>query len=79
MTALSLPFPSGPGTPLPSGRGTRRIGVLRFFSELVDGLREGHALATRYDILARKSDAELARLGLTRQDIPRAVFATRKR
>ena len=79
MTALSLPFPSGRGTPLPSGRGTRRLGILRFFSELVDGLREGHALATRYDALARKSDAELARLGLKREDIPRAVFASRKR
>jgi len=79
MTALSLPFPSGRGTPLPSGRGTRRLGILRFFSELVDGLREGHALATRYDALARKSDTELARLGLKREDIPRAVFATAKR
>jgi uncharacterized protein YjiS (DUF1127 family) len=79
MTALSLPLPSGRGTPLPSGRGTRRRGVRRFLSELVDGLREGHALATRYDTLARKSDAELARLGLKREDIPRAVFSGRKR
>jgi hypothetical protein len=78
MTALSLPFPSGRGTPLPSGRGTPRLGVLRFFSELAGGLREGHALATRYDMLARKSDTELARLGLKRQDIPRVVFFGRK-
>ena len=79
MTALSLPFPSGRGAPLPSGRGTRCLGILRLFSELVDGLREGHALATRYDALARKSDAELARLGLKREDIPRAVFLGRNR
>jgi uncharacterized protein YjiS (DUF1127 family) len=78
MTALSLPFPSGRGTPLPSGRGTRRLGVLRFFSELASGLREGHTLATRYDMLARKSDTELARLGLKREDIPRVVFFGRK-
>jgi hypothetical protein len=78
MTALSLPFPSGRGTPLPSGRGTRRLGVLRFFSELAHGLREGHTLATRYDTLARKSDTELARLGLKREDIPRVVFFGRK-
>ena len=78
MTALSLPFPSGRGTPLPSGRGTRRLGVLRFFSQLVDGLRQGQALAARYDTLARKSDTELARLGLKREDIPRVVFLGRK-
>jgi hypothetical protein len=78
MTALALPFPSGRGTPLPSGRGTRRLGVLRFFSELAGGLREGHSLATRYDMLARKSDTELARLGLKREDIPRVVLFGRK-
>jgi uncharacterized protein YjiS (DUF1127 family) len=71
MTTLALPFPSG--------RGTRRLGVLRFFSDLFDGVREGHELAARYEALARKSDSELARLGLRREDIPQAVFASRSR
>ena len=79
MTTLALPFPSGRGTPRPSGRGARRRDVRRFFSGLVDSIREGHALAARYDTLARKSDAELARLGLRREDIPAAVFFARKR
>jgi len=64
--------------PLPSGRGTRRLGILEFISELFEGINEGRELAGRYQQLARKSDAELARLGLKREDIPRAVFASRR-
>jgi hypothetical protein len=71
MTTLTLPFPSG------RGAGTRRLGVLKFFSELFEGIREAQELAGRYDTLARKSDSELARLGLKREDIARAVFTGR--
>jgi hypothetical protein len=63
--------------PLPSGRGARRIGFVEFIAGIVDGIREGRALAGRYEALARKSDAELARLGLTREDIPRAVLSAK--
>ena len=63
--------------PLPSGRGSRRLGIVEFISKLFEGINEGRELASRYQTLARKSDAELARLGLKREDIPRAVFASR--
>ncbi len=69
MTSLTLPFPSG------RGRGTERVGLLRFLNGLADGLREGLELARRYDRLTAMSDAELARIGLRRKDIPRATFA----
>jgi hypothetical protein len=65
--------------PLPSGRGTRRLGILEYISEFIDGISEGRELASRYAQLAHKSDAELARLGLRREDIPRVVFAGRRR
>ncbi len=71
MTTLTLPFPSG--------RGTARTGPLRFFSGLVAGIRDGLALAARYDRLARMSDSELARLGLRREDVPRAALTGHKR
>ena len=34
------------------------------------GLREGFEAARRYERLAASSDAELARLGITREDVP---------
>ncbi len=34
---------------------------------------EGREIATRYERLSRLTNAELARLGLTRQDIPRVA------
>ena len=71
MTTLTLPFPSG--------RGTDRGGILRFLSGLADGIRDGLALARRYDTLSAMSDSELARLGLRREDIPRAALIGRRR
>ena len=72
MNTLTLPFPSG--------RGTRRTGgILRFLSGLADGIRDGLALADRYDRLSRMSDAELARLGLNRVEVPRAALVGRRR
>ncbi len=69
MTTLTLPFPSG--------RGARPAGVLQYVSDFFDGIGEGLALAARYDRLSSKSDSELARLGLRREDIPQAVLAGR--
>ena len=56
---------------LPSGRGTRR-GTL--FSTIVAAIDEGLYKAERYQTLARMTDAELASLGLRREDLPRAVM-----
>jgi hypothetical protein len=55
------------------------VGIRRFFAGLIDGLGEGLAMASRYDALTRKNDSELARIGLKREDIPRAVFSARRR
>lgn len=71
MTTLTLPFPSG--------RGNGGNGVVRFLSGLADGIRDGLALAARYDRLACMSDAELARLGLRRKDIARAALSSGRR
>jgi hypothetical protein len=38
------------------------------------GIADGLAAAHRYDRLAAMGDAELARLGLTREDVPRFAF-----
>ena len=64
--------------PLPARRPARRNGILRFLNNLADVLREGIAVAGRYDTLAQKTDAELAQLGLRREDVPRAALAGRR-
>jgi uncharacterized protein YjiS (DUF1127 family) len=56
---------------LPSGRGQRREG---FFRALLSSFGEGIRKARRYQALTRKSDAELATLGLSREDLPRFVM-----
>ncbi len=71
MNTLTLPFPSG--------RPTARSGIWNVLSGLGAGIREGLALAARYDKLVRMSDSELARLGLRREDLPRAVLTGRTR
>jgi hypothetical protein len=43
------------------------------------GIDDARAMALRYEMLARLSDAELAARGLTRQDIPHAVLASFRR
>ena len=55
---------------------SRRLfaGVAAFF----EGIREGKAMADRYDRLSKLSDAELARLGLGRQEIVRVVVNGKK-
>lgn len=47
--------------------------LLRAFGLVVDGVLEGREIAIRYDRLSAMSNAELAGLGLTRADIPRAA------
>jgi hypothetical protein len=65
MTTATLPrlstAPSGP---------SRLMSVV---ADIFEGISEGRAMAHRYDRLSRLSNGELAQLGLTRQDIPRAV------
>ena len=43
-------------------------------SDFVAAVREARQMADSYKRLSRQSDAELARLGLTREDIPQAVL-----
>ena len=56
---------------LPSGRAPRGES---FLSALVSAFHEGVGKARRYQMLARKSDAELAELGVSREDLPRVVM-----
>lgn len=55
---------------MPSGRDTRRGTLSTFFTAIVEGLRN----ADRYQTLARKTDAELAELGVRREDLPRVIM-----
>jgi hypothetical protein len=48
----------------------RVLGVIVAF---IDGVLEGREIETRYERLRRMSDSDLACLGLTRTDIPRAA------
>jgi len=40
----------------------------------LEGVREANEIAARYEQLSRLSDAELARRGITRTDIPRIAL-----
>ena len=71
MTSLTLPFRPGRKDRSP------RFPVAGFLNDLADGLREGLRLARRYDSLTALSEAELARLGLRREDIPQAILRGR--
>ena len=71
MTALTLPFPSG--------RGSRDPGIWETVTDFFAAIREGLAVAARYEAMECKTDAELAQLGLRRADIPRMVMADRDR
>jgi hypothetical protein len=65
MTTLALPR---------AARGFPRL--RRFFgavSEFLAGIRLARAMAARYNTLSRLSDAELARRGIAREDIPGLV------
>ncbi len=47
--------------------------LVRLAVFVFEGIREGRAMAYRYERLSRLTNAELAHLGLTRQDLPRAA------
>jgi hypothetical protein len=60
---------------------SKPVGVLRRLAdalrELGFGVAEGFAAARRFENLLTTSDAELARLGITRHDLPgHALFGT---
>ncbi|MBO0757683.1 MAG: hypothetical protein J2P54_17670 [Bradyrhizobiaceae bacterium] len=55
---------------MPSGRNTRRGTLFTLVAAILEGLRN----ADRYQTLARKTDAELAELGVRREDLPRIVM-----
>lgn len=65
MTTLTLPRPAR------ESHGLR--GLFAFLGDLAAGIRDGHAMASRYEKLRYMSDAELARLGLSREEIPAAA------
>ena len=65
MTAHVVSFQSTRGTPL--------LSLFRWISRFVSGICEGATLARRYRMLASKSDAELAEIGLKRAELPRIV------
>jgi hypothetical protein len=46
--------------------------------ELCVGAREGREMEMRYDALSRKSDGDLAAIGLTRADVTRAALTGRR-
>jgi hypothetical protein len=48
-------------------------GLTRLAADVFEGIMEGREIATRYERLSRLTNSELARLGLTRQDIPRVA------
>jgi uncharacterized protein YjiS (DUF1127 family) len=55
----------------------RRSRATTLLADYAAGIRDAREMAARYDRLTRMSNSELARLGLTRQDIARftCVFA----
>jgi uncharacterized protein YjiS (DUF1127 family) len=65
MTTATLPRLSTPAA--------RPIRAFQFLADVVGGVIEARQIEQRYHQLTRLSNAELARLGLTRQDIPRAA------
>jgi hypothetical protein len=46
-------------------------------AELCAGARDGREIEARYDTLARKSDSDLAAIGLTRSDVTQAALTGR--
>jgi hypothetical protein len=47
-------------------------------AELCAGARDGLEIEARYDALARKSDSDLAAIGLARHDVARAALTGRR-
>jgi hypothetical protein len=49
-----------------------------YLADLCAGARDGLEIGARYDALARKSDSDLASIGLDRSGITRAALAGRR-
>ena len=49
------------------------------FAEFCAGARDGLEIEARYDALTRKSDSDLAAIGLERHDVTRAALFGRHR
>ena len=64
MTTATLRLPALPGW---------TVQLSQTVADVVGGIIEARAIASRYERLVRMSNTELARLGLTRQDIPSAA------
>ena len=56
----------------------RRSGIAQHFANVLAGIRDGGDMHARYQELARLSNSDLAKRGLTRADIMRAVVAGTK-
>ena len=52
----------------------RRAGIARHFANILAGIRDAGEMEARYQALSRMSNTDLARRGLTRDDIMRAVM-----
>lgn len=65
MSTLTLS--SGPN------RGTFVHNILAVLAKVAGGVRDGNAMARRYEVLSRMSDGQLAALGLRREDVPQAA------
>ena len=60
-------------------RGASRLQAFaRFAGDSVAGIREGHAIANRYEELSRLTDAALKTRGLVRDDIARVAVTGRR-
>jgi hypothetical protein len=53
----------------------RRSRIGTYLSNVLAGIRDGGEMHTRYRDLARLSDADLAKRGLTREGLARAILS----
>jgi len=66
MTAIALQSPSD--------RDDRHRSFKRLLLNLINGFREAQAISYRYAQLSHLSDAELTKLGMRREDLPRIAL-----
>jgi hypothetical protein len=53
---------------------SRRSGVSTYLSNVLAGIRDGGEMHARYRALVQLSDADLAKRGLTREGLARAIL-----
>jgi hypothetical protein len=56
----------------------RRAGIARHFANVLAGIRDAGDMHARYQELSRMSNSDLAKRGLTRDDLMRAVMTGQK-